>query len=227
MSLIRPLAKDRNKRVFRAYLAEEYDGIGQWVMVTLSRGSTSGAMRAKIGAGDFNTGARFPVGTPVTVFVNRGFVHILDLGTLGTLRTVSQTSIPQLIELNQPFGTVYSDPVGAITNPQYANDGNGTTHTDKPADGNCYIVTDLGAVYSCTSVYASINDFGDDIFDVFQYSVDGSAWTTPSEGWVPAVHGPSTMTFGSPVSARYFRGGLLWPSGSKVFIWEIYGYQYL
>jgi len=70
----------RNVKIFRAYLAEEYDGIGLYVMVSLSPASTSVAIKAQVTAGDFGRGVNFPVGTPVVAYTSRGFTEILGLG---------------------------------------------------------------------------------------------------------------------------------------------------
>lgn len=67
-------------RIYSAHLAEDYDGIGQYVLVGLSKGSTSTAYRARVGAGDFGTGQVIPAGTPVSVYVGRGRIEILTLG---------------------------------------------------------------------------------------------------------------------------------------------------
>lgn len=69
------------RRIFTGYLAEEYDGIGQYVKVTLARSSTSVAMKARIAAGDFAGGRRFPAGTRVPVVSIRGHLEVL-LGNL-------------------------------------------------------------------------------------------------------------------------------------------------
>jgi hypothetical protein len=70
----------RERRVFRGSLAEDYDGIGQYVLVALAGSSVSGAYRARVASGDFGTGQVIPRGSPVTVFVHRGLVEILSLG---------------------------------------------------------------------------------------------------------------------------------------------------
>ena len=79
-ALRRPLVLPR--RLFRAYLAEEYDGIGQYVLVTLARSSTVAAIKARVAAGDFGGGRKFPAGTPVVIHSNRGLLEILSLGNL-------------------------------------------------------------------------------------------------------------------------------------------------
>lgn len=68
------------RRVFRGRLAEEYDGIGQYVLVTLSGSSVSSAYKARVASGDFGTDVQFPRGTPVSVFSNHGQLEILSLG---------------------------------------------------------------------------------------------------------------------------------------------------
>jgi len=70
-------------RLHRAYLAEPYDGIGQYVLVTMARTSTSAAIKAKVAAGDFGGRRVFPEGTPVVIHSNRGQVEILTLGNRG------------------------------------------------------------------------------------------------------------------------------------------------
>lgn len=62
------------------FLAEDYDGIGQYVLVSMSRTSTSAAYKARVAAGDFGTGQVIPSGSPVTLFVHRGQIEILSLG---------------------------------------------------------------------------------------------------------------------------------------------------
>ena len=69
------------KGIYRGRLAEEYDGIGQYVLVSLSMSSVSSAYKARVSAGDFGTGQRFPVGTPVSLSIYRGHIEILSLGT--------------------------------------------------------------------------------------------------------------------------------------------------
>lgn len=75
------VSRDVNRtRIHRAFLAEEYDGIGQYVKLTLSRNAVTSAFRARICSGDFGTGQKIPAGTPVAVFSNRGQLEILSLG---------------------------------------------------------------------------------------------------------------------------------------------------
>ena len=67
-------------RIYRAFLAEEYDGIGQYVKITLSRNSVTSGLRARLCSGDFGTGQTIPAGTPVSVFSYRGQLEILSMG---------------------------------------------------------------------------------------------------------------------------------------------------
>ena len=79
MSRIRDLTT-LEPRLYRGYLAEDYDGIGQYVLVTLSGASTGAAYKARIAAGDFGGRRTFPVGTPILMHIHRGLIEILDLG---------------------------------------------------------------------------------------------------------------------------------------------------
>lgn len=58
-------------------LAEDYDGIGQYVLISLSQSSVSVAYKARIAAGDFGGGRRFPKGTKVPVISIRGQLEVL------------------------------------------------------------------------------------------------------------------------------------------------------
>lgn len=85
-SKIADLSKQVNRpKAYKSYLAEPYDSIGQFAMITNSRASSSSAVRARVAAGDFNSGSRiFPTGTPVVVFSKHGKLEIFSLGkTLG------------------------------------------------------------------------------------------------------------------------------------------------
>jgi hypothetical protein len=78
---VREIADQTNREhVFYAYLAEDYDGIGQQVKVALARSSTSSGLMARVASGDFGTGQRIPAGTRVSVFSYRGRIEILSLG---------------------------------------------------------------------------------------------------------------------------------------------------
>ena len=78
---IEELSKQTNRpKIHRAYLAEDYDGIGQWILVTLAGSSTGAAYKARIAPGDFGTGQSIPIGTPVSVFVSRGLIEVLSMG---------------------------------------------------------------------------------------------------------------------------------------------------
>ncbi len=78
---VKELSRQENRpRTFRARLAEDYDGIGQFVLVRLSGGSTAGAFKAHVAAADFGTNQIIPVGTIITVMSVRGRVEIISLG---------------------------------------------------------------------------------------------------------------------------------------------------
>ena len=80
-SRVKEISREANRyRVHRGYLSEDYDGIGQYIMVILSGGSTSGALRARIASADFGTGQLIPRGSPVSVFVAHGKVEIMSMG---------------------------------------------------------------------------------------------------------------------------------------------------
>jgi len=117
------------QRIHRGYLAEAYDGIGQYVMVTLTRGSTSAAYKARIAAGDFGGGRTFPVGTPVPVFSIRGQLEIL----LGNLPGCFPNARGKVID---SFSRVESNGLG-ISNWGSTWDGTGTYDNARlTADGN-------------------------------------------------------------------------------------------
>lgn len=83
--LVRPKAAVKEiapnpRRIFRGRLAEDYDGIGQYISVSLAGASVGSAYKARIASGDFGTGQVIPRGTPVSVFVYRGTVEILSMG---------------------------------------------------------------------------------------------------------------------------------------------------
>ena len=79
--LVREIAKTEiRSRTQRAFLAEEYDGIGQYVKVTLSRNAVTSGLRARLCSGDFGTGQTIPEGTEVTIFTYHGKIEILSLG---------------------------------------------------------------------------------------------------------------------------------------------------
>ena len=84
-SLVRPRKRVNElatspRKIFRGRLAEEYDGIGQYVLVALAGSSVGAAYKARLASGDFGTGQTIPRGTPVSVFANRGQLEILSLG---------------------------------------------------------------------------------------------------------------------------------------------------
>lgn len=71
----------RASRISRAYLAEAYDGIGQYVKISMTKGGVTNALQGRIASGDFGGGRTFPVGTPVHIVVYHGQVEVF-LGNL-------------------------------------------------------------------------------------------------------------------------------------------------
>jgi hypothetical protein len=77
---IEKIAKEENPVEVRiAYLAEDFDGIGQYVAVRLSRGSSSSAL-AKVSIG--GTSGKFPLeaGARVAVVMVKGTLEVISLG---------------------------------------------------------------------------------------------------------------------------------------------------
>lgn len=78
---IKEISKEANRdAIHYAYLAEDYDGIGQQVKVSFARSSTSVGLMAYLASGDFGTGQVIPAGTKVSVYSHRGRIEILSLG---------------------------------------------------------------------------------------------------------------------------------------------------
>lgn len=78
---VRAVSNQANRpRLYRAYLGETYDGIGQYVKITLSRNAVSVGLLARVGSGDFGTAQTIPEGTPVTVVSYHGRLDILSMG---------------------------------------------------------------------------------------------------------------------------------------------------
>jgi len=71
-------------RIFRAWLAEDYDGKSQWVSIKLSHGSTSVGYKARVAAGDHSGHEPMPVDTLVTATSVHGQIEVL-LGQKGWL----------------------------------------------------------------------------------------------------------------------------------------------
>lgn len=80
-SIIKPITRiaelaKHPSGMYRAYLGEDYDGIGQYVLVTLSRATTAGGYKGRVASGDFGGGRTFPQGTPVLIRSYRGGVEV-------------------------------------------------------------------------------------------------------------------------------------------------------
>ena len=97
--------------MYRAKLAEDYDGIGQYVLVALSGGTTGSAYKARIAAGDFGGDRTFPKGTPVYIRSYRGGVEVF----LGNIPRGCIITWPETLE--GTWGEVH----GAPTDPDYPN----------------------------------------------------------------------------------------------------------
>lgn len=233
--LIRRQSRLQNITTFKAYLGEDYDGFGQHVLLTMSRGSTSGAFRARVASGDFNTSAHFPAGTEVIVFSNHGQLEVLTLGSPREVRPLaSQVVVYGRDDLNFLYGTDdlrqnLGEPVwGSIP---YLNDGDDNTQvgTSQVWCGNVnqywyhYWTADIG---TARTVYkfqvlngAGAGTFGDFGFtNDIQYSDDGVNWTSTAMtvGAVDPYIDPNWQVWGrdwtlaTPSSHRYWGlGGYL------------------
>jgi len=62
--------------IHRGTLAEDYDGIGQYVLVALAGSSVSSAYKARVAAGDFGGRRVIPRGSRVVVHSNRGNLEV-------------------------------------------------------------------------------------------------------------------------------------------------------
>lgn len=71
-------------RIYRAYLAEDYDGISQYVLTKLTHGGVSSAYKARVAAGDHSGHTPMPEGSPVVVTSVNGTLEVL-LGQKGHL----------------------------------------------------------------------------------------------------------------------------------------------
>lgn len=92
--------------LYRGKLAEDYDGIGQHVLVSLSSSSVGAAYRARVAAGDFGGNRQFPAGTPVTLHSYRGLVEVF----LGNRPCGSTDKFGRIIlgtDVSPDYGTGY------------------------------------------------------------------------------------------------------------------------
>lgn len=75
---VREVARDASPRqVRRGYLAEPYDGIAQYVRVTMSLGSTSAAIARVVVGGGYRVPCE--AGTPISVSILRGSFEVVGL----------------------------------------------------------------------------------------------------------------------------------------------------
>ena len=77
---VQKIAKDENRSpILIGYLAEDFDGISQYVAVRLSRGSSASALaRVSIGG----TSGKLPIeeGAKVSVIMKKGTLEVISLG---------------------------------------------------------------------------------------------------------------------------------------------------
>jgi len=64
-------------RIYKAYLAEDYDGISQYVLTKLTHGGVSSALKLRVAAGDHSGHTPAPVGTPVKITSINGTTEVL------------------------------------------------------------------------------------------------------------------------------------------------------
>lgn len=92
--------------MFRGRLAEDYDGIGQFVMVVLSHGSVGSGFKARVASGDFGGGRTFPAGIPVHIHSYRGLLEVF----LGNLPHVCDLFNRETLAPDGGWGTgIYGD----------------------------------------------------------------------------------------------------------------------
>lgn len=97
-------------RMAKAYLAETYDGIGQVVDVSMSRGAITQAFKVRIAAGDFGGRRTFPVGTPVILTSIRGKLEVFLGNFPGGCDPLSRDS-------DEPYGGWGEGPFGLWLSP--------------------------------------------------------------------------------------------------------------
>jgi hypothetical protein len=98
------VAAEKNPiRVYHGTLAEDYDGYAEFVLVALTRSSTSAAL-AHVSPGAVTTGQSMPAGTPVSTISINGRVEIISMGTrLGVdYVVVEDTSLPVTVKSITP-----------------------------------------------------------------------------------------------------------------------------
>jgi len=96
--------------IYRARLGEEYDGIGQYVLVNLAGSSVGSAYKARVASGDFGGGRTIPVGTPVTVISYRGNLEVF-LGNQPGCKIGGEDPFDRVIAQSHP-GSFGTGPIG-------------------------------------------------------------------------------------------------------------------
>lgn len=95
--------------IYRGRLAEDYDGIGQYVLVALAGSSTSSAYKARVAAGDFGGGRVIPRGSPVSVASHRGNLEVF----LGNLPGCRGTCLFETWAEDNPTTWDHAEPIDA------------------------------------------------------------------------------------------------------------------
>lgn len=139
-------------------------------------------------------------------------------------------------DLNLQVGTVTRDASRNVgigseewLNPTYTNDGSNSTKASIVSGIYAfedYLKSDLGAVYRVTAFNISAGT-GPALLTKFQYW-DGSAWVSPSytETGSRSTTAGATLTFTTPIDARYFALGATATGGHsavELTRWEILG----
>ena len=114
-------------RIARAYLAEAYDGIGQYVKLSMTKGGVTSALQGRVAAGDFGGGRTFPAGTPVAITSYRGQIEVF----LGNIPNVCG-SFDNFSDRDIPVGTEWGPP---SSDPRYDWFTSGSTADLSVSDG--------------------------------------------------------------------------------------------
>ena len=192
------------KGIYHGRLAEEYDGIGQYVLVSLSMSSVSAAYKARVAAGDFGTGQRFPVGTPVTLSVYRGKIEVLSLGNKAAGLSVAYGArVNWFLGLGDGSLKASDTAPGAEFAKSYACDGDlsepgGTGNRWSPsaslgpASGHWW-AADIGATQSATLwrlVQQFDQDYASEVALYYTDDVDAWNWLVDNGGKI-SLSGPA------------------------------------
>lgn len=114
--------------MYKAKLAEDYDGIGQYVLVSLSGTSTGAAYKARVAAGDFGGSRVFPIGTPVVVHSFRGLLEVF----LG-----NQPKQLYFDDFNRCLGSSWDSPTGNVNTEGFVWDTSIVDAVPVPVEVDC------------------------------------------------------------------------------------------